>query len=82
MPWYVLKHPTGYLGQEWEIFNGSARRPRTTVVLLQKATICATRADANLEKHRGRQILGLDFVLAEVVIEGRGDEARIRLAGS
>jgi hypothetical protein len=82
MPWFVLKHPTGYLGQEWEIFNGAARRPRTTVVPLQKATICPNRTDANIEKRRGRQILGLDFVLAEVLIEGRGDEARIRLAGS
>ena len=61
--WYAaacLSSPD-YLGQQWEIFNNSPRRPRTALVGLQDATKCATLAAAKEECRRGRAILGIEF---------------------
>ena len=41
MPWYVLECENGYLGNEFELYNGTARRPRLAVVDLQEASLFA-----------------------------------------
>ena len=61
--WYAIAcvSSSGYLGQRWEMFNNSPRRPRTALVDLQHATKCATLTAAKEECRRGKGILGLEF---------------------
>ena len=61
--WYAIAclSKPGYLGQKWEIFNNSPRRPRTVLVDLQHADKCSNLAWAKSDAHRGFGILGLQF---------------------
>ncbi len=80
MPWYVLAHTNEYLGQRWEVFNASLRRPRTAMVDLQHATKCSSLSWAEEEARRGKAILGVDFLPLEITIKGHGKDARVVLA--
>lgn len=77
MAWYVLACPEGYLGNAFENYNGSSRRPRYAIVDLQEASLFFGETAISEGAKRGFGILGLDFKPVKVKIEGQGEKAKV-----
>lgn len=59
-PWLVLSCDGGYIANEFEIYNGAARRPRIAVVQsLQDASIFSEK-DSRVWQKLGVEVLGID----------------------
>ena len=80
MQWYVLERDGQYFGQTWQIENGSSCNPRSRLVDLQQAMLCAGLQPARLEARRAWGILGVKFRPVEVRFEGLGPQTKILLA--
>jgi hypothetical protein len=75
MPWYVLECENGYLGNEFELYNGTARRPRLAVVDLQEASLFAKTKSAKEFSKLCENVIGIGGEPKPVRFEKRKNEA-------
>lgn len=61
-PWYVLSCDGGFIANEFELYNGSARRPRLAVVTdLQEASIFPPKIEGSRDWTKlVRDVLGIE----------------------
>lgn len=66
--WYVLACDGGYIANEFELYNGTARRPRLTVVDdLQRASVYPSHEDSwGYWKKLAREVLGVESRLMPI----------------
>lgn len=79
MAWYVLECENGYLGNEFELYNGTARRPRLAVVDLQSASLFAKVKSAKEFSRLCENVIGIGGKPKPVRFQKMKDETRIIL---
>lgn len=73
-PWFVVECEGGYLGNHFELFNNSPRRPRLAVVDLQAASVFPNEKSANEFSDRCGQVIGISGTPVPVRFEKRKNE--------
>ena len=84
--WHVLASETGYLANEFEQYNGTARRPRLAIVEdLQQASIYPSGESLDYWQMLAREVIGVEVhptPIRFIKPQKKGEDTKIALLAS